>query len=71
MIVEDPTKRPTMDEVVARFSNIKASLGSWTLRSRIAPRYEFPIFGLWRAASHWQRRIGYMMAGTPAIPSTS
>jgi hypothetical protein len=65
----DPMKRPTMDEVVSRFANIRASLNVWTLRSRIAPRGEFFVATVWRAVPHWKRRIGYMLRGLPAIPT--
>ncbi|KAF8134308.1 hypothetical protein EV363DRAFT_1131233, partial [Boletus edulis] len=34
MIQSDPSKRPAMDEVIARFDNICRSLSRWKLRSR-------------------------------------
>ncbi len=40
MVQDDPTKRPTMDKVVARFSEIRGKLNSWKLRSRIARKNE-------------------------------
>ncbi|KAI0253541.1 hypothetical protein BJV78DRAFT_1122973, partial [Lactifluus subvellereus] len=40
MVQEDPTKRPTMDEVVTHFAEIKGKLSTWKLRSRMARRNE-------------------------------
>ncbi|KAJ7902377.1 kinase-like domain-containing protein, partial [Mycena leptocephala] len=42
MVNEDPAKRPSMDEVVRRFSDTKARLSEWTLRSRFASHDESP-----------------------------
>ena len=39
MVQNDPTKRPTMDEVVTRFSEIRGDLNTWKLRSVITRRY--------------------------------
>lgn len=35
MVQADPKQRPTMDEVVKRFSEIRRRLSWWKLRSRI------------------------------------
>lgn len=40
MVQDDPTKRPTMDEVVSRFDKTMKSLSYFRLRSRLAERYE-------------------------------
>ncbi|KAI8993985.1 hypothetical protein BD414DRAFT_535053 [Trametes punicea] len=40
MVQDEPTKRPTIGEVVARFNDLLGSLGSWRLRSRLRPRDE-------------------------------
>jgi len=40
MVQDDPTKRPTMEEVLTRFSEIRGKLGTWKLRSRIARKDE-------------------------------
>ena len=39
MVQNDPTKRPTMDEVVTRFSEIRGKLNTWKLRSGITRKY--------------------------------
>ncbi|KAI0311022.1 hypothetical protein OF83DRAFT_1069524, partial [Amylostereum chailletii] len=35
MVQKDPSKRPTIDEVVARFADIRHALSPWKLRSRL------------------------------------
>ncbi|KAJ7658012.1 hypothetical protein B0H17DRAFT_1185712 [Mycena rosella] len=49
---EDPVKRPNMDDVVNRFSEIKAGLSQWKLRSRFAREGEtdLPLIGFARLA---------------------
>ncbi|KAJ7179552.1 hypothetical protein C8R46DRAFT_1160102 [Mycena filopes] len=56
MVVEDPAKRPTIDEV-----------GIWKLRSRVVKAGGFP--SLSRPLKHWYCRIGYILRHVPAIPS--
>ena len=68
MIQSDPSKRPTMDEVVARFDNIFRSLSRWKLRSRVVDYEEDIIEKLIHATSHWRRRIWFVAKGVPAIP---
>jgi len=68
MVQEDPTKRPTMDEVVSRISEIKKKLGTWKSRSRMARKKEFWPLKVWRIVGHWYRTIGYVLGRKPAIP---
>ena len=68
MIKTDPAKRPTMDEVVVRFSKIRNKLGTWKLRSRMARRYELWPVTAWRSVGHWNRTIGYVLGRKAAIP---
>ncbi|KAJ3480775.1 hypothetical protein NLI96_g8112 [Meripilus lineatus] len=42
MVQDDPTKRPTMDEVVSRYDKMMRSLSHFQLRSRLAQRDEGP-----------------------------
>ncbi|KAJ6496883.1 hypothetical protein DFH09DRAFT_1103512 [Mycena vulgaris] len=79
MVQDDPAKRLTIDEVVARFDEIRAGLSSWKLRSRVVKKSDFR-FNIPRILSHWFRRVGYIDnsygiidCGTPAItfPATS
>jgi hypothetical protein len=69
MVKSDPAKRPTMDEVVARFSVIRSKLSIWKLRSRMTRRYElWPVTTIWRSVGHWYRTIGYVLGRKAAIP---
>ncbi len=68
MVQEDLGKRPSMDEVVARFSEIKSKLSTWKLRSRIARKDEIWPVAAWRSVSHWCSTIGYVIANKAAIP---
>ena len=71
MVQNDPKKRPTMDEVVARFETIKASLSSWKLRSRVVPRKDLFYHGIIHGTKHWIRRIGFIVRRVPPIPGQS
>jgi len=68
MVQEDPGKRPNMDEVVSRFSEIRSKLSTWKLRSRIARRHEVWPVAAWKSVSHWYRTVGYVLARKAAIP---
>ncbi|KAJ6625267.1 kinase-like domain-containing protein [Mycena sp. CBHHK59/15] len=69
MVHEDPTKRPKMGEVVRRFSEIKAGLSEWKLRSRIVSEGENSVLGMFRSAGHWVRQLGFMSRRIAAIPT--
>lgn len=71
MVQDDPKKRPNMDEVVARFETIQASLSSWKLRSRVVPRKDMFYHGIIHGAKHWIRRIGFVVKRVPPIPGKS
>ncbi|KAI0040833.1 hypothetical protein FA95DRAFT_1527205 [Auriscalpium vulgare] len=68
MVAVDPSKRPTMDEVVSRFKKIRDSLSSWKLRSRLVRRKDWAIVGLYKSFGHWHRRLAYIATRKPAIP---
>ncbi|KAI0044703.1 hypothetical protein FA95DRAFT_1522522 [Auriscalpium vulgare] len=68
MVAQDPDKRPQMDEVVMRFKEIRASVSSWKLRSRMVRRDEAILNGVYHSALHWHRRLGYILTRKPAIP---
>ncbi|KAH8989695.1 kinase-like domain-containing protein [Lactarius akahatsu] len=71
MVQEDPEKRPNMDEVVSRFSDIKSKLSTWKLRSRIARQHEVWPVAAWRSVGHWYRTVGYVVGRKAAIPEPS
>jgi hypothetical protein len=67
MVQDDPTKRPTMDEVVARFSEIK-KLSTWKLRSRIARKNEVWPVTIWKTVRHWYWTVGYVVGRKAVVP---
>ncbi|KAJ6625319.1 hypothetical protein B0H10DRAFT_638547 [Mycena sp. CBHHK59/15] len=69
MVNADPTKCPTIDEVVARFEEIKNGLSSWKLRCRVRGKNEHYIFHIYRIAGHWYRRIGYILKRVRPVPT--
>jgi hypothetical protein len=71
MVQDDPGKRPTMDEVVSRFVEIRQNLTDRKLRSRIAGRDESILFAARQNLVHWVRTLRYKLQGLPAIPSRS
>ncbi|EPQ57111.1 hypothetical protein GLOTRDRAFT_137524 [Gloeophyllum trabeum ATCC 11539] len=68
MVQEEPAKRPKMEEVLTRFEDIRKSLSTRKLRSRVVPRDENLVEGLFRAIGHWSRRVIYIIRRTPAVP---
>ncbi|KAJ7242390.1 kinase-like domain-containing protein [Mycena haematopus] len=71
MIHTDPSQRPSMDEVVQRFSEIARGLSSWKLRSRVVKRTDIWLFGFYHNIPHWLRRISFIVRRVPpiAVPS--
>jgi hypothetical protein len=69
MVQDDPLKRPTMDEVVSRFEDIRQRLSSWKLRSRVYNQKDHPIVGFFRSIGHWTRRIVFIINRVPPTPS--
>jgi hypothetical protein len=79
MTQENPTKRPTIDEVVRRFRNLRDSYSRRKLRSRIIMKDMGnlstsacltlslePPSGF---ARHWWNRVGYTLRGIPPLPA--
>ncbi|KAF7422586.1 hypothetical protein PC9H_010742 [Pleurotus ostreatus] len=71
MTQADPTKRPTMDEVVERFEKIRKDLTPWKLRSRVVEVPESPFSKTFRNLGHWKRRIWFMARRVPPVPAPS
>ncbi|KAG9220673.1 hypothetical protein CCMSSC00406_0003772 [Pleurotus cornucopiae] len=69
MTHDDPSKRPSMDEVVERFEIIRKALSSSKLRARVVKAKDSPIAGFFRALSYWHRRVDFAVHGTPPIPT--
>ncbi|KAJ3823074.1 kinase-like domain-containing protein [Lentinula raphanica] len=68
MIAEDPSKRPTMDEVSSRFSQIVDRLSWWKLRSRAIKNSEYILSKPFRATYHIFWTISMLVLLKPAIP---
>ena len=69
MVQDDPSKRPTISEVAARYEKIIASLGTWKLRSRIVRKKDWAVIGVYRAIRHVYRTVWYVVSCTPAVPT--
>lgn len=69
MCQDDPTKRPTMKEVVTRFEGIIKSLNSWKLRSRVSEKAtENWILRIYYLPGHWARQAAQIWRRTPSVP---
>ncbi|KAJ3908074.1 kinase-like domain-containing protein [Lentinula edodes] len=68
MIADDPSNRPTMNEVASRFSSIVGKLRWWKLRSRAVQKDEF-LTTPFRALYHLFWTASMMFLLKPAIPS--
>lgn len=69
MVQNDPSKRPSMDEVVSRYDVIYKGLGAWKLRSRIKSVDEDFLSGIFRGIVHWSRCVQYLLRRLPALPA--
>ena len=69
MMKQDPSERPTMDEVVERFQAIRTGLSRWKLRSRIRPDHEPFFLRVIRSVTHNARHILYSLRGFPSLPT--
>ncbi|KAJ7646819.1 kinase-like domain-containing protein [Roridomyces roridus] len=69
MMNNDPAKRPSMNEVVSRFSDIKAGLSWWQLRSRCSAVDERPLPRVFKTIFHWPRQCYYIARRIHAIPA--
>ncbi|KAK7043170.1 hypothetical protein VNI00_008524 [Paramarasmius palmivorus] len=68
MTQENSEKRPNMDQVVKRFTDIVASLNQWKLRSPAQQNRSFTSWVVNRPL-HWSRQFYYLMTRVPAIPT--
>ena len=68
MTLEDPVKRPRIEEVVERFSLIRKSLSASKLRSPIKSRNDSSIITAFRYTSQAIRTVRYIISQKPAIP---
>ncbi|KAJ3776850.1 hypothetical protein FB446DRAFT_784762 [Lentinula raphanica] len=68
MTHDDPLKRPTMDEVVARFEEIRGRLSWWCLRSKVSDKTIPYVFHALYSPIHWSIQLLYILRQKPAIP---
>lgn len=68
MCQDDPTKRPTMSEVVSRFEEITKALPWWKLRSRVMEKSESRFISALGLPGHWAKQAYRIMRQIPALP---
>jgi hypothetical protein len=69
MVKDDPKQRPTIDEVVTRFDDIRKGLSSWKLRSRLGKKKEGLLGSVVRSVIHWAKQIKPIVTRLPPIPT--
>jgi len=67
MVKTDPSARPTMDEVVARFEKIVQGLSTWKLRSEVVKDRQTFLFFV--SISHWILKLRLIVGRYPPIPT--
>ncbi|TBU31675.1 hypothetical protein BD311DRAFT_752237 [Dichomitus squalens] len=68
MVHDEPTSRPTLEDVVARFDLLLGSLSTWRLRSRLAVKGEHWLVWSFRVIAHSFRTLFYILTFRPALP---
>ena len=68
MTDEDPAKRPTIEDVIEKFDEIRSSLSSVKLRSPIISKKEPTLFTIFRHARRLTRTLFYVIQRIPAVP---
>jgi len=69
MIQVNPSKRPTMNEVVERFEGIRKGLTMSKLRSRVVNKQEAKLDSVPRAVLHWTRQLSFFVRRlSPVLP---
>ncbi|KAJ3872076.1 hypothetical protein F5051DRAFT_172201 [Lentinula edodes] len=69
MTNDDPSKRPTMNEVASRFEHICRGLSWWKLRSRVSDKRIPFFFHVLYSPIHWVVQLTYIFRRIPAIPA--
>jgi serine/threonine protein kinase len=67
MTQKDPSKRPTMKEVITRFESLISQLSQWKLRSPAVHSDELLIVSLLRSPMRWKRSWDLSKKGFSAI----
>lgn len=61
-------RRPTMEEIVARYDGILDMQTSWSLRSRVVYEGDKPP-SIQRRIHHWGKQISFILQGLSALPT--
>jgi hypothetical protein len=69
MVQDEPSRRPSINQVVERFSRIRKDLKNSKLRARIPDRNEGVLKALYRGLTHFGQRAQYTIGGLPAVPA--
>ena len=68
MVQDEPSKRPSIQEVVRRFDELRKSLRFFKLRSRLVPVREDGLDRFYRVPRHFVRTVKYVFSGREAVP---
>lgn len=70
MVQDDPMKRPTIDEVVRRFSEIWKTLSWWKLRSRLVDKEKRvgSMSKMFKVTMPFVHMFSYVLTFSPAVP---
>jgi hypothetical protein len=68
MTLEDPARRPSIEDVIQKFTEIRASLSNGKLRSPIISRRLPKLFWVVQQARQSIRTMQYIVSRRPAIP---
>ncbi|KAI0709586.1 kinase-like domain-containing protein [Cerioporus squamosus] len=72
MVQEEPSKRPTMDEVVSEFAAIRAKLSCWKLRERLVERRDSVVMNVIKDVHHISTRaLPNLLSFRKPIPTPS
>ncbi|TFK77755.1 hypothetical protein K466DRAFT_508139 [Polyporus arcularius HHB13444] len=70
MVQDDPSKRPTMDDVVTSFKEILSKLSSWKLRERLVERKDNVAVNFLKDLHHISfRTVPFLLTRRPALPT--
>ncbi|TFK83402.1 hypothetical protein K466DRAFT_665869 [Polyporus arcularius HHB13444] len=70
MVQDEPSKRPTMDDVVASFMEILSKLSSWKLRERLVERKDNIFVNIFKDLHHVSfRTVPLLLTRRPALPT--
>ena len=68
MTLDDPAKRPRIEEVLEKLALIRQSLSKGKLRSSITSKKAPKLFGAFQRAGQSLRTMRYVVLRHPAIP---